>query len=214
MLGTLTASVEDALIMYAAMHGPLPEDDIVSFPPPANLPLLKESDQEITSIAKLMGDLKFAKYSKWFDDSDDHVRNACYRAVQLVQQSFNTKIVEVTIPELEEMRLAHFVTIGSECCTSLGVDYRKSGVNASGADVRVGFSIYDSFNNREFIAAQRMRFRQMQYHNEIFKKADIIITPTTGATAPPVRSTAERCGELDYGVGGIASIFVCVIFIC
>lgn len=37
-----------------------------------------------------------------------------------------SQIVEVTIPELEEMRLAHFVTIGSECYTSLGVDYQKS----------------------------------------------------------------------------------------
>ncbi|KAG0628391.1 hypothetical protein M758_1G023100 [Ceratodon purpureus] len=202
MLGTLTGSVEDALIMYAAMHGALPDDDIVSFPPPANLPLLKDSDQESTGgIAKLMGDLKFAKYSKWFDDSDEPVRNACYRALQLVQKSFNTKIVEVTVPELEEMRLAHFVTIGSEVTTSIGGDYRKLGVDSSGADVRVGFSIYDSFNNREFIAAQRMRFRQMHYHLEIFKKADIIITPTTGATAPPLRSNAENCGELDYGIG-------------
>jgi hypothetical protein len=27
--------------------------------------------------------------------------------------------VDVTIPEVEEMRLAHYVTIGSECTTSL-----------------------------------------------------------------------------------------------
>lgn len=40
--------------------------------------------------------------------------------------------------------------------SSAFVTYR--GVDASGADVRVGFTIYDSFNNREFIAAQRMRY--------------------------------------------------------
>ncbi|XP_024366996.1 fatty acid amide hydrolase isoform X2 [Physcomitrium patens] len=201
MLGTLTGSVEDALIMYAAMHGPRPDDDIVSFPPPANLPLLKDPDEASTNTAKVMGDLKFAKFSKWFDDCDEPVRNACHRALQLVQTTFNTKVVEVTIPEIEEMRLAHFVTIGSECCTSLGVDYRESGLKASGADVRVTSSIYGSFNNREFIGAQRMRFRQMHYHNEIFKKANIIISPTTGATAPLIRRAAEKCGELDYVVG-------------
>jgi hypothetical protein len=27
--------------------------------------------------------------------------------------------VEVTVPEIEEMRLAHYVTIGSECTASL-----------------------------------------------------------------------------------------------
>jgi hypothetical protein len=36
-----------------------------------------------------------------------------------------SQVVEVTIPELEEMRLAHFVTIGSEVTTSIGGDYRK-----------------------------------------------------------------------------------------
>ena len=30
-----------------------------------------------------------------------------------------TQTVDVTIPEIEQMRLAHYVTIGSECTTSL-----------------------------------------------------------------------------------------------
>ena len=29
------------------------------------------------------------------------------------------KTVEVTVPEIEEMRLAHYVTMGSECTASL-----------------------------------------------------------------------------------------------
>lgn len=29
------------------------------------------------------------------------------------------KIVDVTIPEIEVMRLAHYITIGSECSTAL-----------------------------------------------------------------------------------------------
>ena len=39
------------------------------------------------------------------------------------------QVVEVTIPEIEEMRLAHFITIGSEAVTSLGLDYRHLYVN-------------------------------------------------------------------------------------
>ena len=33
------------------------------------------------------------------------------------------QIIEVTLPEVEEMRLAHYVTIASEAYTSLGLDY-------------------------------------------------------------------------------------------
>lgn len=32
---------------------------------------------------------------------------------------FILKTIEVTIPEIEAMRLAHYVTIGSECSTSI-----------------------------------------------------------------------------------------------
>jgi hypothetical protein len=35
------------------------------------------------------------------------------------------KIVEVTIPEIEVMRLAHYSTIGSECSTSLSSHLEK-----------------------------------------------------------------------------------------
>jgi hypothetical protein len=35
------------------------------------------------------------------------------------------KIVDVTIPEIEVMRLAHYSTIGSECTTSLGSHLEK-----------------------------------------------------------------------------------------
>lgn len=30
------------------------------------------------------------------------------------------------MPEIEQMRLAHFITIGSECSASLAADYRKA----------------------------------------------------------------------------------------
>mgnify|MGYP006973866922 FL=1 len=35
------------------------------------------------------------------------------------------KVVEVTIPELEQMRRAHYITLGTEINASLGDDYMK-----------------------------------------------------------------------------------------
>jgi len=37
--------------------------------------------------------------------------------------------VDVEIPELEEMRLAHYVTIGSESIAAIGVDFSNLCVN-------------------------------------------------------------------------------------
>lgn len=36
------------------------------------------------------------------------------------------KSVDVTVPEIEEMRLAHYVTMGSECTASLAAKYLDS----------------------------------------------------------------------------------------
>ncbi|XP_024523804.1 fatty acid amide hydrolase [Selaginella moellendorffii] len=46
-----------------------------------------------------------------------------------------------------------------------------------------------------------MRYRQMYYHMEIFKNADVIVTPTTAATAPSISLDALECGELNYVYG-------------
>lgn len=201
MLGTLTGSVEDAHIMYAAVQGHLPTDRLVSIPPPATIPLLKNPQMEPMAMAKVIGDIKFAKFSKWFNDADHPIRDVCDKALQLVQDTYGCKVVDVAIPEIEEMRLAHYITIASESSASIGVDFWNLGRAESGGDVRATFSMFQCFNNREFVTAQRLRFRCMQHHNDIFKKADFIITPTTGCTAPLIRQGAESYGELDYLLG-------------
>lgn len=196
MVGIHAATVEDALIMYIVIHGHLPKDHIVSNPPPVNVPLLKELGSPQGD--SLISGISFAKYTKWFEDSDGPIHEKCYIALGHLQKRYECKVIEVTLPEVEEMRLAHYVTIGCECSTSLGLDYLKSGKSDSGLDARVGFSIYSSFNNREFLAAQRLRYRQMHYHMEIFKKADIIVTPTTACVAQPIQPSALKYGELNY----------------
>ncbi|MCO5588588.1 hypothetical protein L7F22_042545 [Adiantum nelumboides] len=199
MIGVHAATVEDALIMYTAINGHVPNDCIISLPPPTTLPLIKEiggpqGDSVISNI-------NFAKYTKWFEDCDEIVYQTCYKALNALQQHYGCKVVEVVLPEVEEMRLGHYITIGSECSTSLGLDYCRWGRHVSGMDACVSFALYSSFTGRELLTAQRIRHRQMHFHMEIFKKADIIVTPTTGCTAKPISEGALKVGELNYVVG-------------
>ncbi|KAI5068521.1 hypothetical protein GOP47_0016866 [Adiantum capillus-veneris] len=199
MVGVHAATVEDALIMYAVMNGHLPSYRTISIPPPTNLPLLKEFGE--TQGGSPISGIRFAKYTKWFEDCDETVHETCYKALNAMQQRYGCKVVEVTLPEIEEMRLGHYITIGSECWTSLGLDYNKWGRQVSAFDTRVSFAVYSCFTNREFLAAQRLRHRQMHFHMEIFKKADILVTPTSGCTAQPIPEAALKVGELNYVVG-------------
>ncbi|KAJ0041067.1 hypothetical protein Pint_27497 [Pistacia integerrima] len=103
------------------------------------------------------------------------------------------------------MRLAHYLTIGSECTTSLSSYLEKLNYAEIGWDARVALSVYGAFSSNEYIKAQKVRNRQMQIHQKIFDKADVIVVPTTGVTAYPIKDDALKTGELDY-INGAALV--------
>ncbi|KAH9668558.1 Amidase domain-containing protein [Citrus sinensis] len=203
MVGILAATVEDALVVYAAINGPLPSQQPTVSLPKVSFPLLKSA----TSISAI----KLAKYDAWFNDCSDDIRVCCSHAVDKLCERYGWKVVEVTIPNIEVMRLAHYLTIGSECSTSLSSYLQKMTLNTQtyqnrncsdqGWDARVALSVYGSFSSQEYIKAQKIRNRQMQIHRNIFAKADVIVVPTTGVTAYEIKDDALKTGELDYIYG-------------
>ena len=55
----------------------------------------------------------FHHFTQWFNDSDADVLSSCRLAVDKAV-SLGAELVEVAVPELELMRVAHTVTIVSE----------------------------------------------------------------------------------------------------
>lgn len=197
MVGILAGTVEDAFITYAAISGILPSEKSISSMPRVNFPLLKSTST--------ISNLKLAKYGEWFNHCNDDIRNCCDEALDQLCKHYAWKTVEVTVPEIEELRLAHYLTIGSECSTSLAPHLEKLNLEELGWDARVALCIYGSFSSKEYLNAQRLRNRQMQFHKEIFKRADVIVTPTTGTTAYQIKNDALKYGELDY-INGAALV--------
>ncbi|KAG5014364.1 hypothetical protein JHK85_020500 [Glycine max] len=74
-----------------------------------------------------------------------------------------------------------------------------------GWDARVALNIYGAFSGKEYIKAQKLRNRQLQFHMKIFAEADVIVSPTTGVTAYSIQDDALKTGELDY-VNGAALV--------
>ncbi|XP_010243850.1 PREDICTED: fatty acid amide hydrolase-like isoform X2 [Nelumbo nucifera] len=170
MVGILAGTVEDALIVYAAISGHHPSNQPTILPPKINLPLLKSE--------KSMSRFKIAKYKE---------------------------TVDVTLPEIEVMRLAHYLTIGSECNASIRPHLEKMDVAELGCDARVALRIYGAFNSREYLNAQRIRNRQMHFYKHILERADFIVIPTTGVTAYPIMEDALKYGDFDY-INGAALV--------
>lgn len=197
MVGILAAKIEDALIVYGAISGPISSDQPAQVMPKVCFPLLKAPE--------CRSDIKLAKYGEWFNDCTDDIRVCCSNALAKLYDHYGWKTIEVTIPEIEVMRLAHYLTIGSECSTSIACHLEKLDMAELGWDARVALSVYGAFNSREYLNAQMIRNRQLQFHQKIFAKADVIVTPTTGVTAYPIQDDALKTGELDY-INGAALV--------
>ncbi|PKI31699.1 hypothetical protein CRG98_047909 [Punica granatum] len=103
------------------------------------------------------------------------------------------------------MRLAHYATIGTESSTSLSTHLKNLDYAELGWDARVALAVYGAFSGKEYIKAQKIRNRQMQFHNNIFAEADVIVSPMTGVTAYPILDDARETGELDY-INGAALV--------
>ncbi|WVZ25841.1 hypothetical protein V8G54_004385, partial [Vigna mungo] len=196
MVGILAGTVEDALITYAAISGEIPSEQPSSILTKINLPLL--------SFSKSIRDIKLAKYDKWFDDCSDEIRSCCTQALTELQDYYGWKTIDVTLPDIEAMRLAHYLTIGSECSTWFD-SFGEKHVAELGWDARVALSVYGSFSSKEYIKAQKLRNRQAKFHKKIFAEADVIVSPTTGVTAYSIQDDALKTGELDY-VNGAALV--------
>ncbi|CAN0858186.1 Fatty acid amide hydrolase [Linum grandiflorum] len=202
MVGVLAGTVEDALIVYSAIAGDIKtlehSKEFIKIKPKLYVPDLKSTNS--------LSSIRFARDTEWFNDCNMEIRTCCSRALDLLSLKYGWETVEVIIPEIETMRLAHYVTIGTECSTALASHFKYSkNLRKSGWDVRVGLSIYSAFSGKEYIQAQRIRNRQLQIHKNVFARADVIVTPTTGVTAYPILNDCLKTGELDY-VNGAALV--------
>ncbi|KAG4971610.1 hypothetical protein JHK82_037275 [Glycine max] len=193
IIGPIASTVEDVLLVYSAMLGASPANRISLKPAPPCLPTLSSNDN-----SNALGSLRIGKYTPWFNDvHSTEISDKCEEALNLLSKAHGCEMIEIVIPELLEMRTAHVVSIGSECLCSLNPDCEDGrGVNLT-YDTRTSLALFRSFTAADYVAAQCIRRRNMYYHLEIFKKVDVIVTPTTGMTAPIIPPSALKSGETD-----------------
>ncbi|KAK4378542.1 hypothetical protein RND71_000404 [Anisodus tanguticus] len=145
----------------------------------------------------------------WFNDvfSTD-ISDKCENVLSRLSEKHGCKMVEIVIPELHEMRIAHIISIGSEALCALTPDCDDGKGERLTYDTRTNLALFRSFTAAHYVAAQRLRRRLMYFHMEIFKNVDIIVTPTTGMTAPRIPPSALKVGETNLQVSGNLMRFI------
>nr|GEX23105.1 fatty acid amide hydrolase-like [Tanacetum cinerariifolium] len=153
--------------------------------------------------------MRLGKYTEWFNDVfSPEISTKCEDILNLLSETHGCRVVEVVIPELHQMRTSHLLSVGSESLASLTPHCHDGKHKKLTLDTRANLALFRSFTASDYVAAQRLRHRLMYYHMEIFKMVDVIVTPTTGMTAPKIRPSALKMGETNMKVTGNMMRFI------
>jgi Asp-tRNA(Asn)/Glu-tRNA(Gln) amidotransferase A subunit family amidase len=183
-IGPIAGTARDTAILYNIIAGKDPKEFLTQMQP--------DPDFKNTFPKDLKG-LKFGIYSDWFYDCDKSMHDTLKNTLDNIK-STGAEIIEIEIPELEEMRIAQLITIVSEMTTAMNPYYKKHRKDF-GLDVRTNLAMGRSFTNVEYIHAQRMRTKAIDIFNNVLKTVDVILTPSTGICAPEIPDKTLPKGE-------------------
>lgn len=183
-VGPIAASARDAALGYAIMAGRDVRDPNTLHQPAAHL-----SGFESESLKGV----RLGVYKPWFEDASPEVVASC-RALIDAYVERGAQVVEVEIPEIGLLRTVHLVTIVSEMASSHLTLFEKH-ASEYGLDTRLNLSLARQFRSFDYIQAQRLRVRLQRHFDEALAKCDVLMTPTTGCTAPTLAVDALETGE-------------------
>ena len=144
--------------------------------------------------------IKLGIYHQYFEHSSPEIVKCCKKAVD-VMVSCGAQVIDIVIPELEEMKVAHFVTASSEFSNSFAVDVDNK---------------FEEFNEEtlmllaggltrsavEYINSQKQRTRAIAILRNIFEEVDVIVTPMTACVAPVIPNGSTKYGYGDAQLTG------------
>ena len=159
----------------------------------------QESDKRVVSLkglgeVKLTG-LRVGIYWKYFEHADPEVVAACKAAVRQME-SLGAEVKEVVIPELEEARVAHFVTVSTEMGTAMLADVDQH-FDEMNLETQLALGLSFGASAVEYINAQKQRTRTMRILKHLFERVDVIVTPATAIPAPAITPGAISKGVFD-----------------
>jgi Asp-tRNA(Asn)/Glu-tRNA(Gln) amidotransferase A subunit family amidase len=173
-IGPIGANVEDVAIAYGIIAGPDPLDPRTRFQPPVELAGWNDPD--------LRG-LRLGVFLPWFRHAAPEIVAACQGMLDLLVEA-GARIVEIELPGLDAMRIAHAVTIVGEEAANL--QDRRERIRDLGAPTRITWALSKGFTAVDYIQAQRIRTQAIATFEGAFQKVDAILSPTTAITAPPI----------------------------
>jgi Asp-tRNA(Asn)/Glu-tRNA(Gln) amidotransferase A subunit family amidase len=188
-VGPMGLTVDDVAAMYAVVAGS-DEHDVVSKLQPA--PHLVDYEKGALAGVRL------GICQAWFDDATPDVVAKCRAAVKSLTDAGAT-VVEIEGPNLNTVLWTHSTIILSEMSQSMREQIKKD-VTQFGLDTRTNLAIGQHFRATEYVHALRHRHAMTREWLATMKTCDVVITPTTATTAPPIPEASLPDGESNLPV--------------
>ncbi|KAJ1112616.1 hypothetical protein NDU88_000877 [Pleurodeles waltl] len=184
--GPLCTSVLDSALAYTMLSGVDPAYPYGLKQPPITLDGLYKSD---------LKDLTLGVDWTFFKACDPEILEICQKAVEYLK-SQGASIMDISIPELEEVHVAHIICILGEMRDFLQQDFNEH-FHDLNLETRASLALGCQFTALDYIQANRQRTRTMNYLHEIFTKVNCILTPGTACTAPSIQDSDLAHGFSD-----------------
>ncbi|XP_026531252.1 fatty acid amide hydrolase-like isoform X2 [Notechis scutatus] len=184
-LGPLCTSVTDAAIAYATLAG-----SDLQYPYGLHQPEPSFSENVNTNL----NGLKLGIDWSFFKACDSEILAVCQKVEFLVD--LGASVVEVSLPEIEEARVAHVICILSEMRDFLQPDFNNQ-FEQMNLETRLNLAIASQITALDYIKANRQRSRSMASLKEIFSKVNCLLTPGTACCAPVIHESDLLTGCSD-----------------
>lgn len=184
-IGPLGATARDVAVGYALMAGVDQRDPHTHSQPPVVVPAL---DGDVKGV-------RLGVFKPWFEDADADVVEACWQGMRSLEAR-GAVLVDVTVPDLDLLRVVHLITIAVEMAASQA-SYWDEHKGDYALDTKINLSLARSLDAVDYVHAQRHRTTICDHFDRALEKVDAICTPTVGSTAPEIYEDALLTGESD-----------------
>jgi Asp-tRNA(Asn)/Glu-tRNA(Gln) amidotransferase A subunit family amidase len=173
-LGPITASVHDTALVYSIIAGPDPKDRYTLLQPPVTLSGWNTPH---------LNNMGCGVYPAWIEHADPEIVT-CFKGMLAALEKRGATLREIEIPELDEIRISHAITILSEMAKCM--QPYKAQRSQMAESVQLSLILGESFSADDYLRAQQFRTRAMAAFEALFQEVDVILSPAAARTAQPI----------------------------
>jgi Asp-tRNA(Asn)/Glu-tRNA(Gln) amidotransferase A subunit family amidase len=186
-IGPIAATVPDLVLAYVVLAGPDPLDPMTLAQPAVTIDGWDRGN---------LDGLTIGVFRPWFDHCQPAINRRCTELLAQLERE-GAAVREIEIPGLDELRIAHAVTILSEMTAAMSL--HASHLKELAPATRVSLSLARAFGASDYLRAQRVRARAMETFRKLYSEVDVIVTPTSAVTSPEIPANGIPQGISDLG---------------